>query len=51
MRVSGSVTASSVAPTIMGMYGHTSDDYEVRSSYMTENLGSATQTGIGELEH
>ncbi|HEX3838560.1 MAG TPA: hypothetical protein VHW25_16480 [Steroidobacteraceae bacterium] len=36
----------SVAPTIMGMYGHTSDDYEVRSSYMRENLGSAMQLGL-----
>jgi hypothetical protein len=33
----------SVAPTLMGLYGHTSDDYEVRSAFMRANLIPATQ--------
>src|ERR1700722_5514022 len=28
----------SVAPTLMGLYGHTSDDYEVHSAFMRQNL-------------
>jgi hypothetical protein len=36
----------SVAPTLMGLYGHTSDDYEVRSTFMRENLIPATQLGL-----
>ena len=36
----------SVAPTLMGLYGHSSNDYEIRSAYMTENLTPATQMGL-----
>jgi hypothetical protein len=36
----------SVAPTLMGMYGHSSDDYEVRSAFMSANLIPATQLGL-----
>jgi hypothetical protein len=36
----------SVAPTLMGLYGHTADDYEARSPFMRENLVSATQLGL-----
>jgi hypothetical protein len=36
----------SVAPTLMGLYGHTSDDYEVHSAYMRANLIPATQLGL-----
>jgi hypothetical protein len=36
----------SVAPTLMGLYGHTSDDYEVHSAFMRENLIPATQLGL-----
>jgi Solitary outer membrane autotransporter beta-barrel domain len=36
----------SVAPTLMGLYGHTSDDYEARSTFMRENLVPATQLGL-----
>jgi hypothetical protein len=36
----------SVAPTLMGLYGHTSDDYEVHSAFMRQNLIPATQLGL-----
>jgi hypothetical protein len=36
----------SMAPTLMGLYGHTADDYEVRSAFMRENLLPATQLGL-----
>jgi hypothetical protein len=36
----------SVAPTVMGLYGHTSDDYEVGSAFMKANLLPATQLGL-----
>jgi hypothetical protein len=36
----------SVAPTLMGLYGHTSDDYEVKSPFMQANLIPATQMGL-----
>jgi hypothetical protein len=36
----------SVAPTLMGLYGHSSDDYTVRSAYMQQNLPLATQLGL-----
>jgi hypothetical protein len=36
----------SLAPTLMGLYGHTSDDYEVGSAFMRENLLPATQLGL-----
>jgi hypothetical protein len=36
----------SVAPTLMGLYGHTSDNYEVGSSFMKANLLPATQLGL-----
>jgi hypothetical protein len=36
----------SVAPTVMALYGHSSDNYEVRSAFMTANLIPATQLGL-----
>jgi hypothetical protein len=36
----------SVAPTLMGLYGHTSDGYEVGSAFMKANLMPATQLGL-----
>ena len=36
----------SVAPTLMGLYGHSSNDYEVHSAYMQENIIPATQMGL-----
>jgi len=36
----------SVAPTLMGLYGHTSDDYQVRSPFVRANLIAATQMGL-----
>jgi hypothetical protein len=36
----------SVAPTLMAMYGHSSDDYEVHSPFMQQNLIPATQLGL-----
>jgi hypothetical protein len=36
----------SVAPTLMGLYGHTSDNYEVGSAFMKANLLPATQLGL-----
>jgi hypothetical protein len=36
----------SVAPTLMGLYGHSSDSYEVHSPYMTANVVPATQLGL-----
>ena len=38
--------AFSLAPTLMGLYSHTSDDYTVRSPFMRGNLISATQMGL-----
>jgi hypothetical protein len=38
----------SVAPTLMGMYGHTSDDYTARSTFMQQNLGQARQLGLAD---
>ncbi len=36
----------SLAPTIMGMYGHTSNDYTVTSAFMRNNLARITQLGL-----
>lgn len=36
----------SVAPTLMGLYGHTSDDYQSHSAFMQANLTPATQLGL-----
>jgi hypothetical protein len=36
----------SVAPTLMGLYGHSSNDYEVHSAFMRTNLIPATQLGL-----
>jgi hypothetical protein len=36
----------SVAPTLMGMYGHSSDGYEVHSAYVTANFVTAKQLGL-----
>jgi hypothetical protein len=36
----------SLAPTLMGLYGHTSNDYRVRSLFMRANLSRATQLGL-----
>jgi hypothetical protein len=36
----------SVAPTFMGMYGHTSNEYTARSAFMTANLPQARQLGL-----
>jgi hypothetical protein len=36
----------SVAPSLMGLYGHSSDAYEVRSAYMSANIVSARQLGL-----
>lgn len=36
----------SLAPTIMGMYGHTTNDYTARSAFMVVNLAKATQVGL-----
>jgi hypothetical protein len=36
----------SLAPTLMGLYGHTSNDYTVRSVFMGANLTRATQLGL-----
>jgi hypothetical protein len=38
----------SVAPTLMGLYGHSSDNYEVRSAYMRANIVPATQLGLAD---
>lgn len=38
--------ALSFAPTIMGMYGHTSDSYAANSAFMRANLGLAKQLGL-----
>ncbi|MGC2461397.1 MAG: hypothetical protein WA446_10575 [Steroidobacteraceae bacterium] len=36
----------SLAPTLMGLYGHTSDNYTVRSLFMRANLTRAVQLGL-----
>ena len=36
----------SLAPTLMGMYGHTSNKYAASSSFLRSNLQSATQLGL-----
>jgi hypothetical protein len=36
----------SMAPTLMGLYGHSSDAYEAQSAFMRENLIPATQLGL-----
>jgi hypothetical protein len=36
----------SLAPTLMGLYGRTSNDYMVRSLFMRANLSRATQLGL-----
>ena len=36
----------SVAPTVMGLYGHTSNNYTVRSAFMMANQALATQLGL-----
>ena len=36
----------SVAPTLMGLYGHTSHTYTGRSLFMRANLSSATELGL-----
>jgi len=36
----------SLAPTLMGLYGHTSNEYTARSSFMIANLTRATQLGL-----
>ncbi len=36
----------SVAPTIMGMYGHTTNEYTANSAFMVANLAKAQQVGL-----
>jgi len=36
----------SFAPTLMGLYGHTSETYTANSAFMRENLAKATQLGL-----
>jgi hypothetical protein len=36
----------SLAPTLMGLYGHTSNDYTVRSAFMTANQALANRLGL-----
>jgi len=36
----------SLAPTVMGLYGHTSSNYTVRSAFMKANQALATQLGL-----
>jgi hypothetical protein len=36
----------SLAPTFMGMYGHTSNEYSARSAFMLANLAEATRLGL-----
>jgi hypothetical protein len=38
--------ALSFAPTVMGMYGHTSDEYAANSAFMRANLPQARQLGL-----
>jgi hypothetical protein len=38
--------ALSVAPTVMGMYGQTSNTYDANSLYMRENLSRVTSLGL-----
>jgi hypothetical protein len=38
--------ALSFTPTIMGMYGHTSDEYAANSAFMRTNLSLAKQLGL-----
>jgi len=38
--------ALSLAPTLMGLYGHTSDTYMANSAFMKANLPLATQLGL-----
>lgn len=38
--------ALSLAPTLMGLYGHTSDTYTANSAFMSANRGLATQLGL-----
>jgi hypothetical protein len=38
--------AFSVAPTLMGMYGHTTNEYTAKSPFMTANLSKAAQAGL-----
>ena len=40
--------ALSFAPTIMGMYGHTSDEYAANSAFMRTNLSLAKQLGLAD---
>jgi hypothetical protein len=42
--------ALSVAPTVMGMYGHTSDTYDANSLYMRENLSRVQSLGLIDWE-
>jgi hypothetical protein len=36
----------SLAPTIVGMYGRTTNEYTAKSAYMVANLAKATQAGL-----
>lgn len=36
----------SFAPTLMGMYGHTTNTYAAKSAFMRANLATATQLGL-----
>jgi hypothetical protein len=36
----------SFAPTVMGLYGHMSENYTANSAFMRENLARATQLGL-----
>jgi hypothetical protein len=36
----------SLAPTFMGMYGHTTNTYSAKSAFMLANMGRATQLGL-----
>jgi hypothetical protein len=38
--------ALSFAPTLMGMYGHTTNTYAAKSDFMRANLATATQLGL-----
>jgi hypothetical protein len=38
--------ALSFAPTFMGMYGHTTNEYTANSAFMRANLGAAKQMGL-----
>jgi len=42
--------ALSVAPTVMGMYGHTSNTYDANSLYMRENESRVASLGLIDFE-